>query len=75
VEWLLELVDHSELRNPKPLTATLWTALGSVERGNLAVAANQLRAFQNKVRAQVADPSLARQFSEAAQQVMDALQF
>ncbi len=75
VEGLIELVDGSAVRNPKPLMATLWAALGSVECGNLVTAANQLRAFQNKVRAQVADPALALQLIEPAQQVIDALQF
>jgi hypothetical protein len=73
VEWLIALVDDSAVGNPKPLMATLSAALASIERGNFLAAANQLNAFQNKVRAQVADPALASQFIEAAQQVIDAL--
>ncbi len=38
----------------RPLVATLCAALSSIERGNLVSAINQLQAFQNKVRAQVA---------------------
>jgi len=57
-----------------PLTATLSSALASIDQGNSVAAANQLRGFQNKVQAQVADPALARQLIEAAQQVIDALQ-
>jgi len=61
-------------KNKQPLLATLWAALASIERGNSVAAANQLHAFQNKVRAQVADPTLAAQFIEVAQQVIDALE-
>jgi hypothetical protein len=74
VEWLIELADGSAVAKPKPLTATLWAAQASIDRGNFVSAANQLRAFQNTGQAQVADPALARQFIEAAQHVIDALQ-
>jgi hypothetical protein len=58
-----------------PLLATLSAALASIERGHAVSAANQLRAFQNKVRAQVAplDAALAATFSQAAQEVVEAL--
>ncbi len=73
VQWLIAMVEGSGVRNPKPLTATLRAAQASIERGNPVSATNQLQAFQNKVRAQVADPALARQFIEAAQQAIGAL--
>jgi uncharacterized delta-60 repeat protein len=59
----------------RPLVATLEAALASIERGNPVSAINQLQAFQNKVRAQVAplDPALAASFSQAAQEIIDAL--
>jgi hypothetical protein len=74
VERLIWLVNASAVRNPKPLTATLSAALASIERGNWGAAAHQQYAFENKVRAQVSDHALARQFIEVAQQVLDALQ-
>lgn len=75
VEWLIEFVDSSGVRNPKPLTATLQAAGASIDRGNSAAAANQLAAFKNKVRAQVgpSQPVVARTLIQAAQQVIDAL--
>jgi hypothetical protein len=59
----------------RPLVATLSAALASIERGNLVSAVNQLQAFQNKVRAQVApsDPVLAAIFIQSAQEVIDVL--
>jgi len=74
MEGLIWLVDSSG-RKGKPLMATLGAALASIERGNSVAAANQLRAFEHKVRVQVADPALAGQLLEAAQQVIDALSF
>jgi hypothetical protein len=53
------------------LLATLKAASASFERGNLVAGLNQLHAFQNKVRAQVADAVLADQLTKAAQVVMD----
>jgi hypothetical protein len=73
VQMLLGLVNGSTVGKSKPLTASLTAALGSIERGNRGAAANQLRAFQNKVQAQIADEALAREFIEAAQQVIEAL--
>jgi choice-of-anchor C domain-containing protein len=74
VERLIALV-NSQAGKPHPLVATLSAALASIERGNYTAAINQLAAFQNKVRAQVApdDPTLAGQFIQAAQAIIDAL--
>ena len=57
----------------KPLVATLSAALASLERGNVRAAGNELRAFQNKVRAQVArmDAALANELINAAQQIIE----
>jgi len=61
VQSLITLVDGSDLQHKQPLLATLQAALGSIGRSNSVAAANQLRALQNKVQAQVApsDPELA----------------
>ncbi|MCU0771230.1 MAG: immunoglobulin domain-containing protein [Verrucomicrobia bacterium] len=58
-----------------PLVATLRAGLASVERDDAIPAINQLLAFQNKVRAQVApsDPTLATSLMEQAQEILDAL--
>jgi len=74
VEHLMAQVESS-WRRPRPLVATLSAALHSIERDNEVAAVNQLRAFQNKVRAQVArsDASLATNFIQAAQELIDAL--
>jgi hypothetical protein len=74
VKRLITLV-NSQAGKPHPLVATLSAALASIERANVTSAINQLVAFQNKVRAQVApdDPALAGQFIRAAQAIIDAL--
>lgn len=75
VQAVERLTAQVESRWPRsrPLIAILAVALHSIERGTLAAAANQLRAFQHMVQALVGDPALARQFIEAAQQVVDTL--
>jgi PKD repeat protein len=59
----------------QPLIAVLTAALRSVEKGNLTPALNELQAFQNQVRAQLAssDPALAASFIQSAQDIVDAL--
>jgi hypothetical protein len=59
----------------KPLLATLSAAVASLERGSCTPALNQLSAFQHKVRAQVepSAPALARNFVQAAQGIVHAL--
>jgi len=66
---------RAEVAIPQPLVATLSAAIASVERGSLISAINQLQAFQNQVRAQVApyDPALAQQLIRAAQEIIDLL--
>jgi hypothetical protein len=60
---------------PQPLLASLRAALAAIDRSQPSVAINQLEAFQNKVRAQVAphDPELAAQLIAEAQAIIDAL--
>jgi len=72
---LAEMVANSDLRNKRPLLASLQAALASIERGSHYSAMGQLGAFQNKVAAQVyrTDPDLAVELIEGAQRVMDAL--
>ena len=59
-----------------PLMATLSAALDSIARGDCIAAINQLEAFQNQVRAQVApgDSALAETLIEAAQRIVDAIE-
>jgi hypothetical protein len=66
---------ESSWPRPEPLRAALSAALDSIERGNFVSAINQLRAFQNKVRAQAtrSDPAQAARFIQAAQGVIDVL--
>jgi hypothetical protein len=59
----------------RPLLATLEAAVASFGKGDFTPALNQLAAFQNKVRAQVApeDPALADSLAQAVQRITDAL--
>jgi len=74
VGQLMLWVNDSDLgtKHKQPLLATLSAALASFDRGNVISGANQLAAFQNKVRAQVAriDPALANELTAAAQQII-----
>ena len=60
---MILLVDEAGIgrRTKRPLIATLKAALEAFEDGRSNPALNQLHAFQNKVRAQIApiDPILA----------------
>jgi hypothetical protein len=75
VAQLILLVNDSDLRvkDKQPLLATLSATMASFERGKLQSGANQLHAFQNKVRAQVArmDAALANELINAAQQIIE----
>jgi hypothetical protein len=74
VRHLSDLV-ASNWKRAQPLLATLDAALASIERNNRTAAINQLNAFQNKVRAQVApsDPALAAMLLKAAQDIITVL--
>jgi hypothetical protein len=75
VERLQSLVGESDLTDTQPMLSSLNAALVSIDRGSLKSAVNQLHAFQNKLRAQVApfDPVLAAELAQVAAQVIDAL--
>jgi len=74
---VIGLLNDSNLpRNRRqPLLASLGAAAASFERGNFTSGANQLGAFQHKVRAQVMPhaPELAKELISAAQTILDAL--
>jgi hypothetical protein len=73
---LISLVSTSNVpRNVHPLLASLLAARDSMTLANAKSAINQLRAFQHKVRAQVAPDAaaLATTFTLASQQVIDVI--
>jgi hypothetical protein len=74
VQRLIAQVETGWTRS-QPMVATLSAALHSIERGNAISAINQLQAFQNKVRDQVAPsgPALAANFTQMAQEIIEAL--
>jgi len=76
IEQLVALVNSApDPVNREPLLATLDAVRASLARGNLRAAINQLRAFQNKVQAQVAplDSALAAQLIALAGQLIESL--
>jgi hypothetical protein len=77
VEHCMALVDHSnfDLKTKRPLSASLEAACASFDRGNLTSGLNQLEAFQNKVRAQIAPrwPADAEAILNCAQRLIDAI--
>ena len=66
---------NSTIAHPRPLAASLEAAAGAFERGDFVAGLNQLSAFQNKVRAQIApqDAALANELLAAAQQITEAV--
>jgi hypothetical protein len=77
VEQCIALVQNSNIAraNKRPFLATLKAVCASFDRGNFIAGMNQLRAFQNKVRAQVAraNPVEAQAFIDCAQRILDAV--
>jgi len=75
---IVAYIEGSDLgrRNGQPLIASLKAAAASFDDCRAIPGVNQLEAFQNKVRAQVAplDADLAASLIEAAQQIIDAVQ-
>jgi hypothetical protein len=61
-------------KNKQPLLAALLAALSSFDRGDTSAALNQLSAFQNKVREQVAprNSALAAEWTAAVRQIIAA---
>jgi hypothetical protein len=74
VERLVAQV-NSKWSRSQPHIATLSAALASIDRSQDVSAINQLSAFQNKVRAQVApsDPTLADDLLRKTQEIIDVL--
>jgi hypothetical protein len=77
VERLTRFVRSSSVapRARRPLLAVLEAAAASFQRGHPLPALNELRAFQSKVRAQVApaSPACAQQLIDIAQQIIRAV--
>src|SRR5206468_9945175 len=77
VEAIIPSVNAANLdgKNKRPLIVALQAACSSFDRINGISGANQLQAFQNKVRAQVAplNPDLANQWVAAAQEIIDSV--
>jgi len=77
IEDLINRVNDSTIarNNKRPFIASLKAAAASADRGNNEAAANQLHAFQNKVRAQVSksNPAEAAIWTRWAQSIIDAL--
>jgi hypothetical protein len=74
-EVILALSDANlERKNKRPLIASLKAAIASFDRGQFHTGANQLRAFQNKLRAQVAgdNPERASALAAMCQSIIDA---
>lgn len=63
-------------KNKRPLLTTIETGCQSFDAGDFRTGVNQLQAFQNKVRAQVAptDPAAAQIFHDLAQDIIDAVE-
>lgn len=72
---LLEVVATSGTGSGQSLIASLRAALASIGRGNPISAINQLQAFQDKVLTRVApaDPELAADFIQQAQDIINTL--
>jgi hypothetical protein len=75
VGLVIDLVNGSGLSHVQPLLAVLKAAANSFAGGDATSGANQLGAFESKVRAQVMpnNPAVAISFLQAAQQILVAL--
>jgi hypothetical protein len=74
---IIVLLHESDLgrRNIQPLITSLKNAAAAFDRCDAKPGANQLEAFKNKVRAQIAplNPELAARLTAAVEQVLDAV--
>jgi hypothetical protein len=73
---IIKVIEQSGLsRNARPLLASLEAAIASFNRNNFTSGVNQLRAFQNKLAAQVqpGDPLLAAKLNQMAQEIIDVV--
>jgi hypothetical protein len=77
VEQCIVLLDSADIgrQDKRPLIATLKAATASFDRGNCSAATGQLRAFQNKVQAQLArdHPEAARFFLAYIEDLLNAI--
>src|SRR6266478_4061297 len=77
VSQLMLLVDEANLanKNQQPLLATLSAAKSAFVRGNFQAGVDQLSAFQNQIRAQVApwNPALAGELITATQRISEVV--
>jgi hypothetical protein len=77
VEQTVALVESTEVdrKNKRPLIASLKAAGASFDRGSFESGLNQLHAFQNKVRAQIAgaNPAAAQALADSVQGIIDAV--
>ena len=71
-------IDEASLgrKNKRPLIAMIEAGCQSFDAGGFKTGVNQLKAFQNKVRAQVEpdDPAAAQCFHDLAQDIIDAVE-
>jgi hypothetical protein len=78
VEQCIDLLDNMNLerKNKRPLLASLKAATASFDRGNIGSAMNQLKAFLNKVRAQVApaNPAGAAVLADCVRGILTAVE-
>jgi hypothetical protein len=78
IEELITEINESTIArgNKRPFIASLKAAAASTDRGNAHTAQNQLNAFQNKLRAQVAkdNPAEAARWTRLSQAIIDALE-
>ncbi|MBI3852376.1 MAG: tandem-95 repeat protein [Verrucomicrobia bacterium] len=74
---LVLLVEQADLgtKNDQPLLATLNAAMSAFDRDKFNAGVNQLNAFENKVRAQIAplDPAFADILINAAQRIINSI--
>lgn len=77
IDQTIALVESTTVarKNKRPLIASLKAAGASFDRGSINSGLNQLKAFQNKVRAQIAkqNPAEAAAFIASAQKIIDAV--
>jgi uncharacterized repeat protein (TIGR01451 family) len=78
VHLLILKIEETDLgrKNKRPLESTLRAAATAFSEGRFRPGVNQLEAFQNKVRAQIADqdPAAAACFNDLAQQIINAIE-
>ena len=70
----LAAIVNSAIPHPRPLTASVEAATAAFDRGDSSAGVNQLRAFQNKIRAQIAplNVALANELVASSEQIIKA---